>query len=423
MKKRFLLGLVMIFSATTLFGQSIERFDHKFETKTADHFFQKEDATLNKRSASGLYSYVDRLRENGETFVYFGDVVVWPDSLPLVTYDNGTTDPTNAFAHSVGQVFDPNSFYYTDPESFDSRFVNYTVDSVLFLFKYHNFGDSTDELHVQFYDPSGIIGIRWNAGGVSRSVSYNRTTGLGDDALVDSVITLDSSNNTPLFFINESRTYNAIIQLPVDIQVTPEEPYSDPENLFAMTMSFKPGNPNYSLNDTFNRFDSTDMAGDQMSVFAPYFVRGDGAASAADPSYNHGMMLFTWGVYGRNDQSFYYPYTAPGQPIAHTYTLFHVTTERVGVENMEAQGYGLGKAFPNPASASDLNIPIKLGNKENVSINVMDLRGKVVRSFTQENMTAGNHVIKFDVSDLSGGMYIYELNAGDYTSSNKVVVQ
>ena len=422
MKTRNLLALVIIFYASTAFGQVIERYDQPHQVNEAEYFQTKENKTLNKRDVNGWYNYVTDLRQNGETFVYISDIVLWPDSLPLITYQEGSDiDPNNMFAHATGSMFDPKSFYYVDPESFDSRFVEYTIDSIAFFYKYHNFGDSMDKVRIQFYDEEGVIPLYWNSGGETRSVFYNKTSKKGRDAADEIEIDLDSSNNTPLFFINESRTYNGTIQVPVGITIDPSAPYSDLENLFAFTVQFLPGNPNYSLNDTMNRWDSTDVAGDQLSVFAPYFVRGDGAASAADETYNHGMLLYTWGVY--EDNNFWYPLNAPGQPISHLNAYYHVTSSRVGVDDVNANGYGLGRAYPNPATGNELHIPIELGQSESVSVKIMDLSGRVVRTYSEDLMSAGEHTVTFDVSDLTNGMYIYELNAGDYTSSDRVVVQ
>ena len=111
MKTRNLLALVIIFCASTAFGQVIERYDQPHQVKEAEYFQSKEDKTLNKRDVNGWYNYVSDLRQNGETFVYISDIVLWPDSLPLITYPEGSDiDPTNMFAHATGSVFDPKSF-------------------------------------------------------------------------------------------------------------------------------------------------------------------------------------------------------------------------------------------------------------------------------------------------------------------------
>ncbi|MCB9246497.1 MAG: T9SS type A sorting domain-containing protein [Flavobacteriales bacterium] len=424
MKNKNFLVAALMFLGSTAFAQVVNEDVRVFEEKDASFMPTKNTKQLNKREVSGWYNYVNNLRQNGETFVYLSDIILWPDSLPLIPYPAGSgIDPNNVFAHSVGSVFDPNSFYYVDPEQFDSRFVSYTVDSIAFFYKYHNFGDYTDSLRIQFYDPNGIIVLTWNAGGQTRSVSFNRTTLKGRDAVEEIALALDSSNNTPLFFLNESRTFSGAIQVPVGITVEPTGNFSDPENLFAFTIKFEPGNPNYSLNDTMNRFDSTRMDGNQMSIFSPYTVRGDGAASSADASYNHGLMLYTWGIYGATNQSFWYPLNPPSQPESHLNAFYHVTASNVGLKNMNANGYGLGQAYPNPAQGSNLFVPFALGKGEQVSVQITDLSGRVVRSVEPAYFGAGEHKIKIDISDLSEGVYIYELNAGDYSSSNKVVVQ
>jgi len=426
MKNKNLLVIALVLLASTAIGQQISPDNTKFQEKKATFFpeIKKNNGALNKYEVNGWYNYDNDLRENGENFAYLGDVILWPDSMPIYTYGpSSVNDPNHIFSHSVGQVYDPSSFYYVDPESFNSRFVSYTIDSVAFQYKYHNFGDSVDRLRIQFYDPDGIIPLFWVAPltGETRSVRYDKAKRRGQDAADEVIIDLDSSNNTRNFFLNESITYNGIIQVPVGITISGSGDFSDLENLFAYTVSFLPGNPNYSLNDTMNRWDSTNMDGNQMSIFQPYFLRGDGAASGADDSYNHGLMLFNWGVYGTNN--FWNPMNTPGQPMSHLRSFFHVTATNVSVEDMNDHGYGLGNAYPNPATESTLNVPFALGQGEMVEITITDLSGRVVRTVESTYFNAGEHNVQIDINGLNKGMYIYEMKAGNYTSSNKVVVQ
>lgn len=426
MKNKNLLVIALVLVASTAFGQTVKPDNTKFQEKKATFFpeIDQSKGALNKRDVSGWFNYDNDLRENGENFAYLGDVILWPDSMPVYTYGpSSVNDPNHIFSHSVGQVYDPSSFYYVDPESFDSRFVSYTIDSIAFFFKYHNFGDSTDKLRIQFYDPSGIIPLFWVAPltGETRSVRYSKSDGKGQDAADETVIDLDSTVNTENFWQNESNTYNGVIQIPVGLTISPSAPYSDPENLFALSVMFEPGNPNYQNNDTMNRWDSTITDGNQMSIFQPYYLRGDGAASGADDSYNHGLLLFNNGVYGSSN-NFWNPMNAPGQPMSHLRSFIHVTTTAAGLESLD-NGYGLGKAYPNPATTGELTVPFALGQGEEVSITVTDMSGRVVSTFESTYFSAGENQVKIDISGVEKGMYIYELKAGNYVSSDKVIVQ
>ncbi len=78
--------------------------------------------------------------------------------------------------------------------------------------------------------------------------------------------------------------------------------------------------------------------------------------------------------------------------------------------------------FPNPA-ASSTNIRFSLLRATDVSLQVMDMNGRVVNSATEDNLSAGEHTITFNTSALPAGEYIYIIHtsAGDGIASKMVV--
>ncbi|MDG1148378.1 MAG: T9SS type A sorting domain-containing protein, partial [Crocinitomicaceae bacterium] len=75
--------------------------------------------------------------------------------------------------------------------------------------------------------------------------------------------------------------------------------------------------------------------------------------------------------------------------------------------------------YPNPAA--DL-IAIQIGGlvKENLSIEMIDLKGAVVGS---HQINAGQTIAYFDVSTVYAGSYFIRISNGDYQTIRKVMVK
>jgi hypothetical protein len=57
-----------------------------------------------------------------------------------------------------------------------------------------------------------------------------------------------------------------------------------------------------------------------------------------------------------------------------------------------------------------------------VSLNVYDILGRKVANLVTRNQTAGNYSVRFDGSDLSSGLYIYQLKINDYVATKKLLL-
>jgi len=69
----------------------------------------------------------------------------------------------------------------------------------------------------------------------------------------------------------------------------------------------------------------------------------------------------------------------------------------------------IGKLYPNPFNP-ELSIQIALPNDMDAKIQVFDLQGKYVATLLNEHqMNSGTHVIKWDASHLSSGVYFVQL--------------
>ena len=87
--------------------------------------------------------------------------------------------------------------------------------------------------------------------------------------------------------------------------------------------------------------------------------------------------------------------------------------------------FQLHSNFPNPFNPST-SISYSLSEQVFVSLDVYDVLGKKVKSLVSEIKSTGNHSILWDGTNdqgelMSGGVYIYSINAGNFHASKKMI--
>jgi uncharacterized lipoprotein YddW (UPF0748 family) len=95
----------------------------------------------------------------------------------------------------------------------------------------------------------------------------------------------------------------------------------------------------------------------------------------------------------------------------------------VGVNEAEEipKKYGLEQNYPNPFNPST-TINFSLPEAGFVKIKVYNLLGQEVKILNGEYLTAGNHQVFFDASELASGIYIYRLVTEKFSSSRKMIL-
>ncbi len=89
--------------------------------------------------------------------------------------------------------------------------------------------------------------------------------------------------------------------------------------------------------------------------------------------------------------------------------------------SVEDFGFELVQNYPNPFNPTT-NIQYSIPTDGVVSLIVYDLLGREVATLVNESKKAGNYTINFDASTLASGTYIYQLKAGEFLSSKKMLL-
>jgi hypothetical protein len=165
----------------------------------------------------------------------------------------------------------------------------------------------------------------------------------------------------------------------------------------------------------------------KLNVFMPLIFRqgtNTAPATLSETAMAHGVFAFAPQRYSTSASTWYFPYNPPGElGRQHVYALFRSSSPNVGIENVNALGYGLGNAYPNPANAnSEVNIPFAIGNAGDVSIEIFNVVGNKVAAVAPAYYTAGEHTAVFSTSNFTPGVYLYTIKAGAYSATKKFSV-
>lgn len=94
----------------------------------------------------------------------------------------------------------------------------------------------------------------------------------------------------------------------------------------------------------------------------------------------------------------------------------------VGVKENEVAGVSLEQNFPNPAKGNT-SINYTLTNNSDVTIQITDLTGKVIKVINEGAKGAGTYTVNVNTADLSAGNYFYSLTTenGTVTKAMNVI--
>ncbi len=83
--------------------------------------------------------------------------------------------------------------------------------------------------------------------------------------------------------------------------------------------------------------------------------------------------------------------------------------------------FSLNQNYPNPFNPST-KISYSINEKGYVSLIVYDVLGSKISTLVDKEQSPGNYEVIFNAEDLTSGVYIYELKAGQYTDIKKMLL-
>jgi hypothetical protein len=81
----------------------------------------------------------------------------------------------------------------------------------------------------------------------------------------------------------------------------------------------------------------------------------------------------------------------------------------------------LAQNFPNPYNPTT-TIRFAIPSAGKVKLTVYNVRGELVRTLVDGEVSAGYHEVTFDASKLASGVYFYRLEAGSYVATQKMIL-
>jgi hypothetical protein len=83
--------------------------------------------------------------------------------------------------------------------------------------------------------------------------------------------------------------------------------------------------------------------------------------------------------------------------------------------------FHLFQNYPNPFNNSTI-IRYSINEESHVRIKVFDVIGREVEELVNETKSSGNYEVYFDANSLPSGIYFYQLNAGNFSDTKKLIL-
>jgi hypothetical protein len=96
-------------------------------------------------------------------------------------------------------------------------------------------------------------------------------------------------------------------------------------------------------------------------------------------------------------------------------------SKEVNVELREHTEFELSQNYPNPFNPSTI-LSYVISHPCSVTLKVYDVLGNELAALVNEEKTPGTYEEKWNAVNLSSGVYFYQLKAGDFISTKKMIL-
>lgn len=235
--------------------------------------------------------------------------------------------------------------------------------------------------------------------------------------------------NGPFYMLpGEIKTFHGVWEVPHKISllgITPHmhllgkgwevyavSPVGDTTNLIQIT----DWNFNWQGTYFFDRYQVLE-AGTKVHALATYDNSAENPMNPNDPP-----AFVTWGE-GTRDEMYFLPltyvaYQAGDEDLTFTDDVL-ADVEGVGAP---ISNNAIEVIFPNPAE-EELNVGFSLSRQSRISIEILDVNGRFVRSIVQQALyPAGKQLERGTISDLESGVYLLRVQGSDFSLSEPFTV-
>jgi 5-hydroxyisourate hydrolase-like protein (transthyretin family) len=112
---------------------------------------------------------------------------------------------------------------------------------------------------------------------------------------------------------------------------------------------------------------------------------------------------------------------------------FHLYRFTVGIKQIGIEvpnEFKLYQNYPNPFNPvtkikfeiPSNGFPIGAFGNDRVVLKIYDILGREIQTLVNESLQPGSYEVTFDGSSLSSGIYFYQLKAGDYIETKKMLM-
>jgi hypothetical protein len=116
-----------------------------------------------------------------------------------------------------------------------------------------------------------------------------------------------------------------------------------------------------------------------------------------------------------------------GNGVSQYSDVWNFSTTVTGIDNIVElpKEFALNQNFPNPFNPTTIigyTIPQmgEIFSEQNVKLTIYDVLGKEVKTLVNEFKSAGKYEITFDASNLTSGVYYYQLKVGEFIETRKM---